>query len=342
VLALVLVLAACQGGEAAPTTTTAAPGITTAPSTTTSEPVEQTTTTETAVTTASTTPDQQPRTPTLDDGRPATFLGVTTDYEAVEVDTATGEIVRSFGRRATAGDLDSAEFPPNAIDAVWRTTSGSMILVSECCEPAAGRINYLSRTGILSDDHHDPAASGWAVVPSPVSDDVILVGYATAITTPDPTALADQLVFLENDGSGVGAIGWNADATFIHWYDAATGELVTWDPTGAVGDVRRVPITWVDENQVLSGMEARATGELVSFLHTLGVDFFDIVETELVVYRAEDGEAINRLPVEPGSVFGGFDPSGDHFLYTTREGLVVWVSPDGPVSLAEGYLFASW
>ena len=57
-------------------------------------------------------------------------------------------MIRSFGSRATAADIESAqEMAPNAIDAVWRTSDGRHILISECCEPAAGRINVLPPVG---------------------------------------------------------------------------------------------------------------------------------------------------------------------------------------------------
>lgn len=341
---LFLLVAACLGDGTGPIASPSTPAPSTSPppppsSTTTARPPDAPSSTESPTTTTTTDPGG---TPTLGDGPPATFLAVTTDYEAVEVDTATGEILRSFGQRATAADLDTGEIPPNVVDAVWRTTSGAMILVSECCEPAGGRINYLSRSGRLSDDHGEPHVAAWAVVPSPVSDAVILVGYATAITTPDPTAASDQLVFLENDGSGVGAIGWSADGGLVYWYDAFTGELVTWDPTASVGDVGRTPIDWVGDGQRLAGLEQGMDGALVSFLLTAGDDYFDIVETEMVAYRANDAEIVDRFVLEPGSVFGGFDPTGTHFIYTTRSGQVVWRGPDGLTPLADGFLFAGW
>jgi hypothetical protein len=343
---LFLLVAACLGDGAGPTASPSTPAPSTTPppslsSTTASRPPTATSTTDAPTTTATTTTGPG-GTPTLEDGRPVTFLAVTNDYEAVEVDTATGEILRSFGQRATAADLDTGEFPPNVVDALWRTTSGAMILVSECCEPAGGRINYLGRSGRLSDDHGEPNVAAWAVVPSPVSDAVILVGYATAITTPDPTAASDQLVFLENDGSGVGAIGWSADGRLVYWYDAFTGELVTWDPTASVGDVGRTPVDWVGDGQRLAGLEQRMDGALVSFLLTAGDDYFDIVATEMVVYRANDAEIIDRFGLDPGSVFGGFDPTGTHFVYTTRSGQVMWKGPEGLTPLADGFLFAGW
>jgi hypothetical protein len=338
---LFLLVAACLGDGAGPTASPSTPAPSTTPppslsSTTASRPPTATSTTDAPTTTATTTTDPG-GTPTLADGRPVTFLAVTNDYEAVEVDTATGEILRSFGQRAAAADLDTGEFPPNVVDALWRTTSGAMILVSECCEPAGGRINYLGRSGRLSDDHGEPNVAAWAVVPSPVSDAVILVGY-----TPEPTAASDQLVFLENDGSGVGAIGWSADGRLVYWYDAFTGELVTWDPTASVGDVGRTPVDWVGDGQRLAGLEQRMDGALVSFLLTAGDDYFDIVATEMVVYRANDAEIIDRFGLDPGSVFGGFDPTGTHFIYTTRSGQVMWKGPEGLTPLADGFLFAGW
>ena len=80
-------------------------------------------------------------------------MAVTADYEAVEVDTATGAIVHRFGQRADAASLASGdEIAPNVVDGIWRSASGEAVLISECCEPAGGRITFLSADGTL-----DPA-----------------------------------------------------------------------------------------------------------------------------------------------------------------------------------------
>ena len=109
-IALVLVVAACGGESAARETTTS----TTSPTTTVTTTPATTTTTEPSTTTTSAPPAQIEL--------PATWVGVTEDYEAVEVDTATGEILRSIAQVSTAEDVATAECSAcvNAVDAVWR------------------------------------------------------------------------------------------------------------------------------------------------------------------------------------------------------------------------------
>ena len=169
---LLMVLAAC-GGVAE--TSTTAPAATTAPPATTS--TTSSTTTSVATTTetppASTTTTTQNPSATLPDGRPATFLAITDDYSAVEIDTATGETLHVFGQTGSAAEMAAAEeMPPNVLVGAWRTTDRLRIGLSDCCEPAAGRLFYLDADQELGDDPYSttgPWNTGWTVSPAPTS-----------------------------------------------------------------------------------------------------------------------------------------------------------------------------
>ncbi len=344
-----LLVAGCSTPESAhvssadsstPTTTSA-----TAP-----EPDEVTTTSSTTTSTT-TIPIPTSLVETLDDGRPATFLAVTTDYEAVEVGTETGEVVRSFGTRATAADLElEGEIAPNVVDAVWRTSNGRHILISECCEPAAGRINVLPPDGSLSDSYAESAADAWAALPSPVGSQVVLVGYFTTVVSPSesPGDACESAVFgdcwfgetfLENDGSGIAAIGWNHDGVLVHWYDPGSANLLSWD--SATGQLYRAPLTWVDDDQALVGLTGQSSGNVVSFLQSYGTSG-EIIGTEGVVYSPETGGLLASFDVPVGSVLGGYDSSGTYLIYTTADGVVEFQGLGRVGQLGSGYFFASW
>ncbi len=280
---------------------------------------------------------------TLEDGRPVTFIAVTDDYEAVEVDTATGEIVHSFGRRADADELASSEeIYANVVDAAWRTRSGESILISECCEPAAGRIAVLTGGAALSPDYSEEALYAWAAVPSPRDDRAIVVGYSTGIVEVNGAKAVPVAQIVENDGSGIGAIGWSNDARLIYWYDQQSGELVTYDPSGPPEDNQaREPMTWIGPDQWLSGLAAQQSGNLVSFLHTFGPDH-GVISTEGIVYSPATAEIIARFPVETGARFGGYETSGKFLLYVDADGEVRWQGKGGTGSLGTGFIFASW
>ena len=76
----------------------------------------------------------------LDNGLPATFVAVTKGWEAVEVDTATGNIIRSFGATQRPDESDDEAAVTSAIQQVWRTSDQQTFILSTCCEPAAGEL----------------------------------------------------------------------------------------------------------------------------------------------------------------------------------------------------------
>jgi sugar lactone lactonase YvrE len=321
--------------QTAPIATDAHPDTTVAASTT-SQP--------SASSAAPTTTSTIALTPTLDDGRPATYMAVTADYEAVEVDTATGAVVHRFGQRADAAALESGdETAPNVVDGIWRSASGEAVLISECCEPAGGRITFLLPDGTLDPDYGEPAWHGWWVVPAAASDQVIITGYFTQVVNAlQGPGGAGAVTLFENDGSGVGAIGWSPDGSSIHWYDESAGELVTWTGLDAEFEIEStVPIDWVGPDQHLSGLDAQASGNIVSFL-TLWAPDGEPIETEGVVYSPQTGGLLAEFEVPAGSAFGGYDRSGRFLIYTTPAGAVMYQGIGRVGVLGEGYLFASW
>jgi hypothetical protein len=321
--------------QTAPIATDAHPDTTIAASTTSQPP---------ASSTAPTTTSTIALTPTLGDGRPATFMAVSADYEAVEVDTATGAVVHRFGRRADAAALASGdEIAPNVVDGIWRSASGEAVLISECCEPAGGRITFLSPDGTLDPEYTELPWHGWWVVPSANSDRVIITGYFTQIVNAaEGPGGADAVTLFENDGSGVHAIGWSSDGSSIHWYDDSSGELVTWTRSDGVFEITSsVPIDWVGPDQDLSGLDAQASGNIVSFL-TRRASNGEPIETDGVVYSPLTGELLAEFEVPAGSSFGGYDPSGRFLIYTTPVGAVMYQGLGRVGLLGEGYLFASW
>jgi hypothetical protein len=335
----------CTGGTTAPTEL--APDVSAAATVSSSSTTTVADTTSTSSTPTTTAPESLVA--ILDDGRPATFIAVTTRYEAVEVSTETGQIVRSFGTRATAADLETeGEIAPNVVDAIWRTADGRYILISECCEPAAGRINLLPPDGTLSDTYEDSAANKWAALPSPVGANVVLVGYFTTLIGPIEQEECESPVsgacwsgetFLENDGSGIAAIGWNHDGVRVHWYDPESANLLTWDSQR--DQLLRAPLTWVGDDQSLVGLAGQASGNVVSFVHSYGADR-QIVDTEGVVFSPETGGVVAMFEVPTGSVLGGYEPSGTFLIYTRPDGTVEFQGLGRIGQLGQGFYFASW
>lgn len=296
------------------------------------------TTVATTVTTTLAAPITSP-TPTLADGRPTTFLAVTVDYVAVEVDTLTGEIVRVFGQVANAEEVANAECAAcvNVIDAVWRTNGGERVYISECCEPAAGSITVLTGDQVVTSGSQAHFFA-WSVVPSPVENLIIAVGYDTTISDADGKPLVE---LFQNDGGGVPGMAWANDGGTVYWLD------IPWQhtPTPGVatltgfevadGSTETFPLDWLEPDTVLEGLAGQASGNLVGFRTEADGS------TEGVVI-SPTGDLVGTFGVENGSFLGGYDPSGRFLIYVDGNGVARWQGLGKSGTLGDGFLMASW
>lgn len=351
---LVVLVAACGGeatSETSTPTTAAASSETTiadAPATTTSAPttVPPATSTTTTSTTTSTTAAPVVTGGTLEDGRPATFVAITDDYAAVEVDTLTGEILHEFGQTGTAAELEAAEeMPPNVLVGIWRLLDGSVVGISDCCEPAAGNIFYVAAAGQLGSDpyHSEWKEHGWSLSASPTQNMFANLGYAMVVADPNVTADTGPGQWIDEPSLGFpyGAAAWDRDGSQL-WWTTKIGEvaaLATLDlAEGAPTHV--TVLSWVDANERIDGIGSQASGNLVGFLHSYNADY-EATETTGVVFSTE-GQLVAGFPVETGSTFGGYDPSGTFLLYVDADGMVRWQGGGQSGALGAGFVFASW
>ncbi len=344
-ITLVMILSAC-GGDGTETTTTAPAATTTAPTTTTAGTTSPATPTTVAPTTTSTTTTQAPAATTLPDGRPATFMAISDDYVAVEIDTATGETIHVFGQTGSSAEMAAAEeMPPNVLVGIWRTADGSNVGLSDCCEPAAGRLFFLGAEGELGEDPYSttgPWNTGWTITPPPATNRFAVMGFALQIL--DPVAGEEVLsVWIDEPDLGFpgGAAAWARDESAVFWtaqLEQVT-MLVTLDLSLEVPNPVSV-LEWVGVNQYLDGIGSQESGNLVGFLHTLGSDF-EIDETEGVVFSTS-GELLATFPVEKGSLWGGYDTSGRFLIYVDGEDVVRWQGLGQSGTLGDGFYFASW
>lgn len=328
--ALVLIVAACGGETAAPETTTS----TTAPATTVTTVPTTTTTTEASTTTTTA--------PPAETQLPATWVGVTEDYEAVEVDTETGEVLSSIAQVSTAEDVETAECAAciNAVDAVWRSYDGSHFYVSECCEPAAGMIHVLTPDDLPYLPGDDaPTWTFWTASPSPDFDEVVFVGYQVVVTEPtvDPGTArpgVDYTMGWANEGDlfPISNAVWDGDR--IKWLEGGTeGVRIRVFQLDGPTSVVEVPDLdgWNSANLAIRG-----AGELV-----VARAPFDEPATEALVID-QSGTVVEHFPLEPGSRLGNYDSSGTFLIYVDGDGIVRWLGGGESGVLAEGFLQASW
>jgi hypothetical protein len=347
-------LAACGGDATTPdgaatsavvaTTTTMAGGTTsattptTAPTTATTPP----TTTIALTTTTGAVPDGL-----LPDGRPATFVAITEDYRAVEVDTATGDILHVYGQTGTPADLEAAEeMPPNVLVGIWRTSDGAMVGISDCCEPAAGRVFFLESDATLGDDPYsesNPWNTGWVMSPSPFDNRLAVIGYELQVLDPAGPAGNGLNVWVDEPdlGSASSAPAWAKDEHSVYWIAGyGTDTAVAYvDLDNGVWALAGNP-SWVGEGQSLDGIGTQESGNLVGFLTTYG-DGFEPTDTVGVVFTPT-GQLTANFPVETGSIWGGYDPSGRFLIYVDGDGTVRWQGLGQTGELATGFIFASW
>ena len=355
-LGILLVAAACGSTSSGATstvlstttspapTTTGVPAPTTPPSSTsgqtTTAPPTTTTVPATTTTTRLTAPGGVGAAAPLPDGRPRTFLAVTNDFEAVEVDTETGAVLRSIGQAGSRAELESAEAAAevNVIDALWRTIDGSILVVSECCEPAAGAVHVLTATEPW--DRDAPTIPGWAAGASPTTAEVAVVGYELQVGRPDRWRYR-EILDVEVVGYPSGSPAWSRDGERVYWVAEipSDGGDVRWALAGldlSTGELSDTVLEWVPEDSRLTGLAARASGELVTIVTT---DAFTYTEG---VAMSPDGALVERFDIAEGSVLGGYDPTGTLLIYVDGTGAVQWEGGGQRGTLATGYLFASW
>jgi hypothetical protein len=327
------------------TSTSAAAAATTAAATTT-EPAATSTTAAATTTTAAVTTTTVPST-VLDDGRPATFLAITDDYEAVEVDTVTGQVVHSYGQTGTLADLQAAEeMAPNVLVGVWRTKDGSMVGISDCCEPAAGRVWYLDADDDLGEDPYtagSPWNTGWQMAASPIDNRFAVIGYELQVFDPAGSPEDGFVVWIDEPDLGfpMSAPAWDRDGSGVYWLTGSGPNTslalvdFNFSEMGVVAD-----LDWVEEGQYLDGIGMQASGNLVGFQV-----FYDEAETPAEVTGlvfSPTGELQATFTVEDDSRWGGYDQSGTFLIYVDGDGIVRWQGLGQSGVIADGYLFASW
>lgn len=323
-ISLIVLLAACSSGTTDTSQTTTTTTSTTSTSTST--------TTTTLPTTTTTTPAPE---------LPSTWVGVTADYEAVEVDTATGEVVRSIAQVSTAEDVETAECAAcvNAVDAVWRSADGSLFFVSECCEPAAGMIHVLTPDDLPYMPGDDaPTWSVWSAAPAPDGAVVAFLGYEAVVTsTPQidrGAPGADVTVAWTSDGSlPISNAVW--DAGEVVWLHGGNDSVELWTFDVATGSITEVDVPEL-AGWTSATLARRSPGELVAVRSP-----FDEPASEAVVVDPS-GSVIDRFALETGARLGGYDATGTLLIYTDGDGVVRWRADDDAGVLGEGFVHAGW
>lgn len=340
---LVLLAVACTGPPAAGPSTVATPVATSEQTTT---PTIAPTVTRTGRSTTTTTvpvgwspiPAGTPL-PMLEDGRPATFLAVTTDYEAVEVDTESGAVLRSLGRVSDRKAVESAECAAciNAVDAVWRTVDGSLFLISECCEPAAGHIHLLAPAELpLSSRSDSQAIAAWSAAPAPSSGDVAFLGYALQAGDPlDPELLVPDVF---SYGEPMSNAVWDRAGRRLSWLvlDGESAGLRTVDLD--TGTIDRVTLEFPLDRS--GGLATAASGNLVTIRHQRSSD--GTITTSVGVVFSPTGALVAEFPVPTGAVLGGYDRTGTYLVVTDPSGTATWMGGGRQGVLGTGFLFAGW
>ena len=287
--------------------------------------------------------------PRLDNGLPATFVAVTREWEAVEVDTASGGVIGTIGQIGDLGESEDEGVAANALQQVWRTTDHNWYIVSVCCEPAAGIIYFVAPGETLTPEGQTDASFtfGWSATPSPFDDRYVTTGYSMEVAAVDGQ-VSFSLPIDDVGGYGDGVATWDRTGRAIAWVandwaregGATLLRVDLDDPSVAPAEIE---LTWVEPGEWIDGIGTQESGNYVAFVHAQdsNPESPAIVATEGVVF-SPGGELIAEFAVETGSRWGGYDPSGRLLIYTDGDDIVRWQGRGQSGVLGEGFIHASW
>jgi hypothetical protein len=270
---------------------------------------------------------------------------VNDDRAAVEVDTATGRVIRAIAQVTTQAEYEE-DRGRNVVDGVWRLGDGSAALVSECCEPAIGHMYWVGPDEQVTSEENPLlpesfASSGWMAAPSPITRSVAISGTSVGLVSPELGSLGGwNIVCCEFNASSPPS--WSLDLSTLWVIGRERSGDLLWAIDLARSTVSGTELSWLSEDQYVSGLGTQASGRLVTFRLTPDGD--DDYENDLArgIVFEPNGELVAEFDVEPGSRMGGYDPSGRFLIYVDGEGTVRWQGLGQTGSLGEGYLFASW
>lgn len=278
--------------------------------------------------------------PATDDGRPAAWLRVGLDGTLALVDTASGQVVEEIGRAAEPNSTPDPEtdLAPAFVDRAWRVPGTEQVFVSWCCEPAGGNVTVVDDENPFEEG--TSALGGYAAVPSP---DGQLVASASnvglrVVPISDRSAGVDVSAIPDY---GSASVAWLRDRRGLVWTPGPDPEVVEYlelDDSDEV--VRRWQIT-----PDLAGISVAAAADGSLYLAGCTEDPGPDGECEasaLLELDPADGSVVATHEIEPGSVLGGYDPTGEWLVYTDQAGTARWRSRDASGVLGEGVLFATW
>ncbi len=261
------------------------------------------------------------------DGRPASFFAITVEGAAVEVDTVSGRILREI---AQLDDPTSDVELPQVLVSIWPVagTDGT-VLLSDCCEPAAGNIYRLDADDRIDDPAEVWAGGGWEAVPDARGARVATSAYTSTVRADDgtETALFDtpgvtSFVDWLRDRDGVVFAEPGENSTVIRRFDL--------DASGSVA-------TAVEFTLPFSGRDltVRADGNLV-----LLATEPDGVDRGIVF--TPDGDLVTAFDTVAGGQILDYDARGLFVIQLDDDGNASWQGLGQSGTLGSGYLWVQW
>ncbi len=278
------------------------------------------------------------------DGVPSSFVGVTSDGVAVEVSTETGDVLRRLAD--PIADADDLAEGFNGIDEA--TAFGPLVLLNECCEPAAGLLRFApslaSEPGPDAERTEQAAFAGWETAATENGRWIAISGYTRQIV--DLQVEPEQLI---TDGiAGLGAIqlgssnGANPD---VAWLRDRLGVvyLHRGNTNGVVeiielkADFQPISRRSFETQGPASAVVVNAAGNIVVVSSAFGSD-----ETIGQVYDIETAELLAEFPLAEGTEDIDYDASGTYLISVDGEGRVTWQGAGLTGDLGTGFISANW
>ncbi len=263
---------------------------------------------------------------------PDSFFAIEIDGDAVEVNSSTGEVLN---RIPGLGVDDDEEIQSQVFDDLVSIPNSDQLLLSECCEPAAGFMGLLSGWNDFDLNSRVSGFNAWEVSPGPDGRHLAFSGYVRFVyeVGSEPVGIDDTIGASNGSNPDVAWLRDRLGVAYLHRGNVpAVVEIIEFD-----ADYLPISRRNFELQGPASAFDVNADGNLVVVVNPPAGQ-----AASGQVYDPNTGELMAEFALEAGVFDLDYDVSGRFLAYVDRDGIARWQGGGNSGVLGEGYRAISW